>query len=80
MEMSCHSVPGGWRTDIGAIFVGPVCNTINELWAWQKRHAVALDFFAHVVNQIRVVGPKNGECLTLCEMEYTLKSKLDAAP
>lgn len=79
MEISCWSVPGGWQTDVGGTLVGPVCNSINEVWAWQKRHAVALDFFAHIMNEIRIVGPKNGEYITLCELEYTLKSKLDAA-
>lgn len=40
MKISCLSVPGGWqsRDEITGLTFGPVCNTVGDLWNWQKEN------------------------------------------
>ena len=44
MNIQCKNVPGGWQTcvvETGYLF-GPVYNSINDLWAWQRANLYAL--------------------------------------
>jgi hypothetical protein len=38
MNIQCKSVLGGWQTCVKETdyLFGPVFNSVNELWAWQR--------------------------------------------
>lgn len=43
MNIQCKSVVGGWQTcvvETGYLF-GPVFNSVNDLWAWQRANLYA---------------------------------------